>query len=374
MFNPFTHAALAASLLLPVVQAANHYLIEEIPNLGGPDSRAYGINSRGDVSGWSFNAAGCCSQAFVFRNGALSSRPAISYGYAINDTGEVATSQDISGGGGLYEAVLWDSLTNRVTRLGWLPGHIASYGVATAGPGAAAGASVANPSTARAFRYRNGTMKDLGTLGGNSSFAWGMNDVGEVIGSSETPLTPLGDLWNPGHAFLFNEDIDPTAMVDLNNMVCGAGPHPVAQPHPDLELRKASGINTNAVVVGFARFRTSIGAFLFQPVWGPRPIDRGFRCGTVRALGTFPQGGISYALGVNDRKEVVGAAYRDASGAGNFEAFVWDALHGMRNLNSLIPPGSGWRLREATAINDNGWIAGWGEHNGRVAAFRLIPQ
>ena len=32
----------------------------------------------------------------------------------------------------------------------------------------------------------------------------------------------------------------------------------------------------------------------------------------------------------------------------------------MTDLNTLIDPSSGWMLEEATGINDNGWIVGYG--------------
>jgi len=32
----------------------------------------------------------------------------------------------------------------------------------------------------------------------------------------------------------------------------------------------------------------------------------------------------------------------------------------MQDLNGLIDPASQWTLTEATVINDNGWIAGYG--------------
>lgn len=43
----------------------------------------------------------------------------------------------------------------------------------------------------------------------------------------------------------------------------------------------------------------------------------------------------------------------------------------MVDLNSLIDPNSGWILQDATAINDNGQIAGFGLFNGQTRAFLL---
>ncbi len=43
----------------------------------------------------------------------------------------------------------------------------------------------------------------------------------------------------------------------------------------------------------------------------------------------------------------------------------------MTDLNTLIPPDSGWQLVQANAINARGDIAGMGIHNGVTASFLL---
>ena len=45
----------------------------------------------------------------------------------------------------------------------------------------------------------------------------------------------------------------------------------------------------------------------------------------------------------------------------------------MRDLNTSIAGDSGWRLLEASAINDSGQIVGFGLFNGAQRAFRLDP-
>ena len=47
----------------------------------------------------------------------------------------------------------------------------------------------------------------------------------------------------------------------------------------------------------------------------------------------------------------------------------------MTDLNTLIDPSSGWMLEEATGINDNGWIVGYGYNSatGRYDAVLLTP-
>jgi len=46
----------------------------------------------------------------------------------------------------------------------------------------------------------------------------------------------------------------------------------------------------------------------------------------------------------------------------------------MKDLNRLIPSGSGWVLSEATGINDAGQIVGSGTVHGQQHAFLLNPR
>jgi probable HAF family extracellular repeat protein len=60
-----------------------------------------------------------------------------------------------------------------------------------------------------AYRARESTLEDLGTLGGSSSCAEGINDAGEIVGWT--------DLANgQGHAFVYT---DQEGMIDLNTTV-----------------------------------------------------------------------------------------------------------------------------------------------------------
>ncbi|MCH8823346.1 MAG: hypothetical protein IH984_07545 [Planctomycetes bacterium] len=89
-------------------------------------------------------------------------------------------------------------------------------------------------------------------------------------------------------------------------------------------------------------------------------------------LETVPTGQQGRALGINSNKDVVGA---------NIDlvvAVLWDStVPGTwiySDLNDLIIPiDHDWELVEARAINDNGWIVGWGDHDGAHRAFLLRP-
>jgi probable HAF family extracellular repeat protein len=77
----------------------------------------------------------------------------------------------------------------------------------------------------------------------------------------------------------------------------------------------------------------------------------------------------SYALGINDVREVVGKAQ---VASGNFRAFLYTPNQIMRDLNSLAGSSS-WVFQEAIAINNNGVIVGNGSYSGNARGYMLIP-
>jgi hypothetical protein len=58
--------------------------------------------------------------------------------------------------------------------------------------------------------------------------------------------------------------------------------------------------------------------------------------------------------------------------------WIWDSVNGTRDLNGLIPAGTGWVLFDYSAsapfINDSGWIIGSGLLNGVRHGFVLKPN
>ena len=96
-----------------------------------------------------------------------------------------------------------------------------------------------------------------------------------------------------------------------------------------------------------------------------------YQGGPLVDLGLLPGGTLSIADDVNHLGTIVGTA--DAGGGVN-HAVIW--LGGsIADLNDYLPAGSGWTLTEATAINDNGQIVGYGFHNGLEHGFLMtVPE
>src|SRR5213083_99956 len=162
-----------------------------------------------------------------------------------------------------------------------------------------------------AYLLSEGTSFDLGTLGGNESEALAVNRRGQVAGHSRIAGAVVK------HAFLI---ADPGSMVDLGSLGGGGA------------MSIAHDVNDAGAVVGLAE--TSTGrphAFLWTAADGLRDLG---------ALGAAP----SMALGINNRREVVG---------GSGHAFLWTERAGIVDLGTL-----GGRTSCANDINDLGCIVG----------------
>ena len=119
---------------------------------------------------------------------------------------------------------------------------------------------VGQNSAGHAFLYGNGTATDLGTLGGSSSFALGINDSGQVVGWADSA-------GNTTHGFLYNNG----SMTNLSPSSLTGG---------------AQGINASGQVVGwYSNFgTTATGAAL-----GPTQAYS-YSNGVESNLGNFPVG------------------------------------------------------------------------------------
>jgi probable HAF family extracellular repeat protein len=199
------------------------------------------------------------------------------YGYRINDVGQVVGQSDDASGA--YRPFLWEA--GSMTDLGSLGG---AYGSANGinESGQVVGGSQLATGAFRAFLWDNGTMTDLGVLEDNvTSMAYGMNDVGQVVGNSSRRAF----LWENG------------AITDIGDL--GA------------DGAAASDVNSSGQVIGWS-FQS--GRFPHAFLW---------ENGQMADLGTLG-GASSYAYGISDSGQVVGEAQASAE-SNRYWAFLWDA-------------------------------------------------
>jgi probable HAF family extracellular repeat protein len=290
----------------------------DLGTLGGYESLAGAVNDGGQVVGFatntipdSFSGFGTQVRTFIWTKGVMRDVGTLGgpdslpfFNTAINNSGQVAGSSFTS------------SIANPVT------------GIPTTDP----------------FLWKNGTMVDLGTLGGTIGDTADLHKGGQVIGQSNL----AGDL--TFHSFLWTK---PGPMQDLGTL---GG-----------DTTTALRLNDAGDVVG----RSDLP--------GSQTHD-GFlwRKGTMTDLGTLPGDPCTRANWINEERQIVG----NSSDCTNpFHAILWEDGGPAIDLNTLIPPNSSLQLVNAVDINERGEIAGLGLPAGCQPvdvdtcghAFLLIP-
>jgi uncharacterized membrane protein len=222
------------------------------------------------------------------------------------------------------------------------------------------------------------------------TFAHDINDAGLVAGGfiqpgpqehprvfqagrpSIDPTTSLGN-WDEG---LGLNKANPAVVVGTTAV--GSGPThafswTVGGPMVDLTPGLAAGSAARAVnLAGDIVGESSINAVIFR------------KSGTQDVIPPLPGFDAGSAKDINGPGEVVGDSFISVIPTQTspflFRAFRRDAGGStpvsppeVVDLNTLIPPGSGWVLEHATAINDFGWIVGTGQLGGSWRGFVLIP-
>lgn len=213
--------------------------ITDIGTLGGAQSVASHINSRGQISGASQIAAPdpngfvACGgkpgaqivRAFIYEGGRMRDIGTLggydAFGNPINDRGQISGGADVTTsvnpatGYPPHHPFLW---TNGVmSDLGTLGGGF-GFGEAINNYGVVVGmTTLAGEQHAHAFRWKNGVMSDLGVLNGDTdSAAGGINDAEVIVGVSFTSSTSRGFIVRSG------------VMTDLNTLISPAAGYTVA--------------------------------------------------------------------------------------------------------------------------------------------------
>ncbi len=169
------------------------------------NSEATAVNASGQVVGAMSTTERSSMHAFVYDGNQTIDLGTLggfdSFGADINDNGAVTGRSSLIGG--RRHAFVY--MNGTMTDIGSLGGD--SAGVAINNDGVVAGWSYLPNQAAHAFIYANGQMIDLGTLGGWSSTAADINNAGQVVGSSS--------VGNTNHAFLYTDG----DMFDLNGLI-----------------------------------------------------------------------------------------------------------------------------------------------------------
>ena len=263
--------------------------ITPLGTLGGAHSYPFDMNAAGDMTGWAELPGGTSYHAVLWRGEAVTdlgvfSGHTHSVGIAINDAGQVI-GESSGPSGPPTKAFIWQNGVRTelpplpLPRRGASPTGINSSGdvVGQSGLGLIGGPP-------RAVLWRNGTVTDLGTLGGNASWASGINDAGQIFGVVE--YSPFSY-----HAFLWENGV----MTDLGGLDGGSS--------------MGVDMNSHGHVVGYA--------FLANGY----PTAVLWRGGEIIDLGALPGGTYSQALAINDNGLVVGIS---ENAEGRFHAVLWE--------------------------------------------------
>jgi probable HAF family extracellular repeat protein len=345
--------------------------------------------------------------------------------YAINNAGKVIGTEAV---GGRTEARLWHvaahgavtpyDLQADIDAVSTLAGHTRFYAQGINDLGQIAGyASNGAASTDRAFHGSPSggsyDITDLQTTFASDDFrrAYDINNAGLLVGYIDQPGGPH-DPW-PQAVVVDTTEAAPSAAV-LN-----MGTHPHTTPYAISNTGQVAGyceqnpryyaanwdsssasleemypvaasdltgttyslsswaydVNDGGVAVGRSRGASlsSTPADYVATLWDTT------ESGSPAAVNLDPTGVFqqSHADGINALGQVVGwgdlTPYN--SSPRDYHAFIWEGSAGIVDLNTLIDPNSGWILMTARAINDSGWIVGYGALNGEGRAFAMqVPE
>jgi probable HAF family extracellular repeat protein len=291
----------------------------------------------------------------------------------ISNAGEVTGFSHVAATGQAH-AFLYSDGTIR--DLGTL-GGAASYGNDINDSGNVVGHSLTATGADRAFCYCNGLMRELPTLGGSYGHAYAINSAGTIVGQSDDANgTYLGFIYRSGWASaistLGGNYGDANAVNDAGH-VAGRSTMAVGAMHAYL-LQGSTMVDLAAgtsgrdfTVYGMNDADDVVGMWIPGTGTSTSPTGFLYRDGVPSEI----TAGYHEPIDVNNAGVVVGSAQ---FGNDN-HAFVWDETRGMQDLNTLIDPGTGLTLVVVQGISDAGQIVGHGNRvpSGAQVAVLLTP-
>ncbi|MCC5621530.1 DUF3466 family protein [Nostoc sp. CHAB 5715] len=268
-----------------------------------------------------------------------------------------------------------------IVDLGTLPGYDASISTGINKLGQVVGYSAkGDGSSFRAFLWENGVIKDIGTLGGDGSVAWDVNNSGKVVGGAHTgKQDPNGN--GIFHAFAWNKktgmiDITPStedstraeAINDANQIIISQGNQAfVIKNGVKSNLCSDSSrecfaydINNFGLIVGYSEVALRQKCD-FYPEYNNTTICSDitarrahlWKNGNLINLGTIgdatDESNWSQAVAINNLGEIVGEANR--------KCVFWD------KDGNIVELGASSSDCVATGINNKGWVVGTVETN-----------
>ncbi|BCM92845.1 hypothetical protein IAD21_04729 [Abditibacteriota bacterium] len=277
-------------------------------------------------------------------------------------------------------AVLWDG--NKVEGITVPEGlkYSASHGINDAGQ-IVGGAEIQNYGS-HGFHFMGLTDKaylwdagKLTVLSAETSHAYALNNHEQIVGESERRAT----LWEKGKPTLLATAADylgsSARAINNKGQVAGIGSNKEGRRQavlwsegkmqalgtlPGDDQSIATAINDKGMVVGSSGKNNSYEELPF--VWEKGKMEM-----------LTPLDGRTWhneVLGINNRDQIVGCGMQDGA---YMHAVLWEKQF-PKDLNDLIPAGSGLVLMKAMAINDQGQIIGEArDEKTQIHAFLLTP-
>lgn len=289
------------------------------------------------------------------------------YPNAINNSEQVV-GESHSGTNSAIYATMWNPTTKTITDLSggnWTTAtKINNNGVIL---GEKYDNALGSP-TGGVYWQNGSTTMTVPTIGSLTNITLsGVNNNNEIVGTSSQGafFVALGNLANPVMLQSYSGGSSAALAINDNHQIVGASE--VQQGHSGpMFWSSSSAVPTDLGDVAFssnsANFINNSGqiagvdgeTMVYWAASGSAEQDLGF--GTLG--------------GMNSSGTVVGTQSISSSNV----AIAWTPKSGVVNLNTLLDSASsGWILSSASAINDSGWIVGYGTLNGTLQGFIAQP-